>query len=118
MAAKYKEYFKKMLDENKNVFESFMKLHNEYEINQEKLQDRFNKEGEKILEIIREYENRLCTNTERGMYNKFSVNLAEKFQKKVKKHFPLIDHVGLKISHFPVATEKAREFIIKKIKLL
>ena len=70
--AKYKQYFQKMLDDNKALFNDFQKLHDEYSLNQNGLQEKFNVEGEKVLEVVREYENRLCSNTERGIYNKFS----------------------------------------------
>ena len=92
---KYKEYFQKMLNENKEVFDAFAKLHFEYSMDEDGLQTKFNEEGEKVLEIIREYEDRLCRNTERGAYNKFSGGLAEKFQELVRAHFPLVDHIGL-----------------------
>ena len=103
-----------MIDDNKEVFAAFRKLHDEYEHKQEELQDEFNEKGEKILELVREYENRLCRNTERGMYIKFSSKLAEKFQGEVRREFPMIDHVGL-IVEKPVA---APAFAIKKIDLV
>ena len=109
---KYKDYIQKMLGENKKQFEDFKKLHDNYTLNQSNLQSEFNKEGEKILEIVREYENRLCSNTERGLYNKYSAGLAQKFQDEVRKEFPMIDHVGLKVevnNDFP--------FVLKKIRL-
>lgn len=118
MAVKYKEYFKKMTDDHKELFESFKKLHDEYGLNENGLQEKFNKEGEKIMDIVREYENRLCSNTERGMYNKFSTNLAEKFQNEVRKHFPLIDHIGLKITSTRVKKDIENVFTLKKINLL
>ena len=91
-----------MLVENKALFENFKKLHDEYALNPDKLQNDFNKEGEKILEIARDYENRLCANQERGMYNKFSSGLAEKFQSEVRRAYPLIDHVGLIVETFNI----------------
>ena len=112
---KYKEYFNKMVDDNKSAFEKFKKLHDNYTINQDSLQNKFNEEGEQILELIHEYENRLCANTERGMYNKYSAGLSEKFQAEVKKHFPMIDHVGL-ITQNPKLSE-SKEFVLKKIDL-
>ena len=99
-----------MLEENKGAFDSFRTLHLEYSIDQQNLQEKFNEEGAKILEIVRDYENKLCANQERGMYNKFSTGLAEKFQAEVRKIFPLIDHVGIKIN-------KESAFILKKISL-
>ena len=111
---KYKKYVEKMLEDNKAIFESFKKLHAEYALNPDFLQDKFNIEGERILEIVRVYEDRLCRNTEAGIYNKFSANLAEKFQNEVKKYFPMIDHVGLIVEVKPSADLK---FSIKKINL-
>jgi sugar-specific transcriptional regulator TrmB len=109
---KYKEYMQKMLHENREIFDEFKKIHDNYALNSNGLQEEFNKQGEKILEVVREYENRLCSNTERGMYNKFSTGLAQKFQDEVRKEFPMIDHVGLKIQ-----ADSKPSFFIKKIKL-
>jgi hypothetical protein len=99
-APKYKEYFQKMLDENKEAFDAFAKLHMDYSLDQATLQEKFNMEGEKIMEIVREYENKLCSGTERGMYNHYSAGLADKFQSEVRAHFPLIDNVGLIVQKF------------------
>ncbi|KKR30778.1 hypothetical protein A2715_02085 [Candidatus Woesebacteria bacterium RIFCSPHIGHO2_01_FULL_39_32] len=112
---KYKEYFEKMLAENKELFDEFKKIHAQYTLDPDRLQDQFNLQGEKILEVIREYENRLCADTERGMYNKFSVALAEKFQNEVQYHFPMIDHIGLIVEKDQPAYEES--FSIKKIDL-
>lgn len=109
---KYKEYVQKMLTDNKTVFENFRILHDSYALSPEKHQGEFNIEGEKILEIVREYENRLCANTERGMYNKFSTNLSEKFQNEVRAVFPMIDHIGLKSEEKKESMEK---FVLKKL---
>jgi len=109
---KYKEYFQRMINENKDLFESFKQLHDAYAMNQESWQEKFNAEGAKISEVIREYENRLCANTERGMYNHYSAGLAQKFQDEVRAHFPMIDHIGLKIEK-----TNDRSFVIKRIKL-
>lgn len=108
---KYKEYLQKMLDENRQVFDEFKKIHDQYSLSSNGLQNEFNRQGEKVLEIIREYENRLCSNTERGMYNKFSAGLAQKFQDEVRRRFPMIDHIGLK----EITT--GQSFTIKRIKL-
>jgi len=92
---KYKEYFERMLLSEKELFEEFKDLHARYGMDENNLQDEYNKLGEKVLNVIRDWEDKLCKNTERGMYNKYSSSLSEKFQKEIKKHFPLIDHVGL-----------------------
>lgn len=105
-----------MLKDNKEIIESFRLLHDNYALNPDYLQKQFNKEGGKILALIREYENRLCRNTERGMYSKYSVALAEKFQNEVRKHFPMIDRVGLILEETDPKISKP-EFAIKKIYL-
>lgn len=105
---KYRQYFQKMLADNKELFESFKALHDAYALNPDAFQNKFNVQGEKILTVIREYENRLCANTERGMYSKYSTQLAEKFQNEVRTLFPMVDRIGLIIDS---------EFIIKKIYL-
>jgi hypothetical protein len=109
---KYKEYVQKMLSENRDLFNGFKKIHDRYALRSDGLQEEFNKKGEKVLEVVREYENRLCANTERGVYNKFSGGLAQKFQDEVRKEFPMIDHVGLKSETKAVST-----FFIKRIDL-
>lgn len=98
-----------MLKDNGEIFNSFKNLHDNYVLNPESHQKEFNTQGEKVLEIIREYENRLCTDTERGGYSKYSAQLAEKFQNEVRAHFPMIDRIGIII-------EKSG-FAIKKINL-
>ena len=92
---KYRAYFQKMLEENKEVFDEFTKIHFEYSLDPDKHQEVFNKEGEKIIIIIKDYENRLCKSSEKAGYANYTGNLAEKFQIEVKSHFPLIDHIGI-----------------------
>lgn len=112
---KYKEYVQRMLNEEKEIFERFKKLHDEYALNPEALQEKFNTEGEKVLAIVRDYENRLCRNSEQGGYSHFTPKLAEKFQAEVKRYFPFIDHIGLKtIKHIP---SDLNPFNIKRIRL-
>lgn len=104
---KYKEYFLKMAEENKELFENFKKIHAEYDLKGDSIQEQFNKEGEKILTVIHEWENRLCKTSEGAGFGTFTANLAEKFQAEVKLAFPLIDHVGIIV----------KPFTLKKIKL-
>jgi len=112
---KYRQYLLKMLNDNKRLFEDFKKIHDEYSLIPEALQKEFNEQGEKVLEVIREYENRLCANTERGMYNKFSTQLADKFQNEVRTHFPMIDHIGLKVDSSDKSSQS--DFFLRKINL-
>ena len=104
-----------MLEENKNLFDEFRIIHNNYFQNQEKYQVEFNTIGEKVLIVIKEYENRVCANTERGMYNKYSGNLAEKFQNEIREIFPMIDFIGLKTGNVRSTPKSEALFSIKKL---
>lgn len=107
---KYKEYFTRMVEENKSIFDAFTQLHFEYSTDQEKYQEKFNSEGAKILNLIHEWENRLCKASEGAGYGSYTTGLAEKFQAEVRNHFPLIDHIGIIVKTTPV-------FALKKINL-
>lgn len=107
MATKYKEYYDKMVEENKDLFDKFIKSHFEYSIDQNENQEKFNEIGAKVLDVIHEWENRLCKTSEGAGYSNYTGGLAEKFQGEIRSHFPLIDHVGIVVN----------KFTIKKIKL-
>jgi hypothetical protein len=92
---KYKEYFEKMLTENKDAFNAFTLLHAKYGLDEEKYQNEFNIEGEKIMKIVNEWESKLCFRSEKAGYSNYTGNLAEKFQAELRSAFPLIDHVGI-----------------------
>lgn len=103
-----------MLLENKQVFDEFSLLHKKYETNEDKWQKEFNEKGKIVIDLVQEYENRLCANTERGMYSVYSAKLSEKFRDEIRKIYPMIDHIGIK-----VVTKKTPlsppEFNLKKI---
>jgi hypothetical protein len=67
-----------------------------------KYEEEFNKIGKEVLGVVREYENRLCADTERGKFIKYSSGLAEKFQEEVRKNFPSIDKVGIVSDSFKI----------------
>lgn len=91
-----------MIETNKEAFDEFKKIHALYDMDQDKWQKKFNKEGEKIIKIVKEWENRLCKQSEKAGYSNYTGTLAEKFQSEVKREFPLIDHVGLIIKRFTI----------------
>lgn len=93
---KHREYFEKMLSDQKALFAQFKKLHDYYMANPSRYQLAYNIEGAKVIEVIHEYERRLCGHSEKGQYAKFSANLAEKFWNEVRRVFPKIDFVGIK----------------------
>ena len=93
--AKYQQVFQQMLSQNKELFESFKKVHDKYSQDQKVWRAKYNEEGEKIMTIIRRYESRLCGRSEGSGFGKFTGGLSEKFWNLVRKEFPLIDEVGL-----------------------
>ena len=100
--SKYKDYFNRMIEANKDAFESFRKVHDQYSLDEEKYQEEFNKAGEAILPLIHEWENKLCSQSEKAGYGGYTGGLAEKFQAEVKREFPLIDHIGIIVEKFSV----------------
>lgn len=117
MATKYKQYVDRMLDSEKEVFASFKEIHDKYALDEDTFQEAFNKKGEKILEILNEWENKLCNQSEKGGYSAFTPKLAEKFREEVKKHFPFIDHIGIKVQFAPIKPQAEDSFKLKRINL-
>ena len=86
--SEYQKMVAKMMEENKELFENFMDIHNEYAMNPKKWQKLFNQYGAEVVEIIREYERKLCANMATGKFGQFSAKLSEKFWAEVKKYSP------------------------------
>lgn len=97
---KFKEYYNRMVEENKDAFDKFTQVHFEYSQDPDMRQDDFNKEGEQILKIVHEWEDKLCRRSEKAGFSSYTGNLAEKFQDEVRSHFPLIDHIGIVVKKF------------------
>ncbi len=97
VSVKYKEYYEKMVADHADLFARFEALHARFAADREGHQEEFNQLGEKVMAVVREYEDRLCRQSEKGGFGVFSGGLAEKFQNEVRRHFPLIDHIGIKL---------------------
>ena len=115
---KYKEYVEKMLRENKDLFDKFQPIHDKYALDPDSHQEEFNQVGEKVMNIVNEYDNKLCASSERGGYGKFTSNLSEKFRAEIKNHYSMLDHIGI----IPTKREeflspKGKDFVLKKISL-
>lgn len=92
---KYKQVFEEMLSQNKAVFASFKKIHDQYVENPASFKNELDNKGRGILRIISRYENRLCGKSENCGFGKFSSNLSLKFWEKIRLLFPKIDEVGV-----------------------
>lgn len=87
-----------MIKANEAEFASFRDIHDKFVNDRKTYQEEFDREGFKILEIVKQYEDILTLKTDRGTYSKFSTNLSDKFRDQVRAFFPKIDFVGVKIS--------------------
>ncbi len=96
MAAKYQQLFLQMLKENEEVLGEFKILHDKYATDPNSYQDEYNEEGEKILDVIRKYEDMLTSHTENSGYGKYAANLSDKFRSAVKLIYPKLDFIGVK----------------------
>ncbi|NCN03476.1 MAG: hypothetical protein GW942_00185 [Candidatus Pacebacteria bacterium] len=94
--AKYKQYYQSMVEQNKQGFAAFKLVHDGF--TQSKVtQENYNKKGLPIVDIIRDWDRRLCSAMGKGAFSKYSEQLSEKFWNEVRKEFPLIDKVGVKV---------------------
>lgn len=91
---KYQQYFQEMVEYNLDLFNSFRDLSVNYASSPSEYQEELNDTGEKVLRIVRRYENMLCGKSENSGYGKYSTNLSEKFWGLVRDQFPHIDDVG------------------------
>ena len=93
--SKYKKYFQEMVDSHAELFAQFKIVHDNYVQDKATWKAEFNTQGEKVVEVIREWEEKLCSKTENAKFGKFSTNLAEKFWAEVRKEYSKIDFVGV-----------------------
>ena len=84
-----------MLEVEGAHFKLFKEIHDKYMEDPKQWQEKFNEEGQKVMHIIKRWENNLCNKSESGKYGKFSSNLADKFWEEIRKVFPKIDYVGM-----------------------
>ncbi len=97
MAAKFKEYFNQMFEQNREEFMQFMILNDQYSKDKKLMKGELDEKGEKVVQIVKEWEDKLCKTMEKGENGAYSSKLGEKFQAEVGKYFPYIHEVGVKI---------------------
>ena len=87
-----------MITEHEEDFKEFKKIHDLFAKDRMKYQDEYNTQGSDIVDLINLYEKRLCSKMEGSKNSVYSANLAEKFREEIKKDYPLIDLVGVRLS--------------------
>ncbi len=93
MAAKYKEMYKRMLTENKKLFEDFRKIHDKFAGDHDKFRSEFNLVGDKVIDQIRIYIDHLCRTSESSGYQ--TSKLSDQFWGLIREEFSEIDEVGI-----------------------
>lgn len=94
---KYNEYYQKMVAENRQLFDEFLKMNDLFREDPEKNADQFHQVGQKVVDKVRDFDRRLCSAMGRGVYSTYSQKLSEKFWDLVRKDFDQIDMVGVKV---------------------
>jgi len=94
---KYNEYYQKMVAENRQLFDEFLKINDLFRENPEKNAVEFHQVGQKVVDKIRDFDRRLCSAMGRGVYSTYSQKLSEKFWDLARKDFDQIDMVGVKV---------------------
>lgn len=93
--AKYKKFYQLLSEQNKDLLKKFQEIHNGYAADPKKWEAQFHSVGRDVLDVMRDWERRLCSGTEKSHYAQYSSKLAEKYWEEIKKDFPLIEQVGV-----------------------
>lgn len=94
---KYREYYEKMVAENRQLFDEFLKINDLFRQDKIANAEQFHLVGQKMVDKIRDFDRRLCSAMGRGVFSTYSQKLSEKFWDLARKDFDQIDMVGVKI---------------------
>jgi len=92
---KYRAAVQQMLEKKKKLFDEFKPIHDAYVLNPAANQAKYNTIGSTVMDVIRDYERKLCAKMGAGQYSKFSMNLSEKFMEEIKNIYPKIMFIGV-----------------------
>ena len=95
--AKYQKFYRLMIEKNSELFASFKPIHQAYKQDPSQHQTEFNRVGEKVLEVVRDWDRRLCSAMGRTDFGKYSLQVSEKFWELLRAEFDQIDMVGVKV---------------------
>lgn len=97
-APKFRQILKATYEQHADLFEALRPIHDAYAKDQKGQQEVLNKVGEPIMVILKEAEQRLCRQTENGGYGDYSSKLADRFWQEVKKDWPYIEWIGVRLT--------------------
>lgn len=93
---KYRQTYLQMVEAHSELFAKFKVVHDGYQADRKQWSTHFHEEGKPVVDIIRDWEQRLCSSMERGKFAAYSNKVSEKFWDEIRKVYPLIDRVGVK----------------------
>ena len=91
---KFEKFYQLMSEQNEELFQRFQPIHDQF-LTDRSNEAEFHRVGRDVLDVIRDWERRLCSGMERGQYAGYSSKLSEKFWQKIKERFALIEEVGV-----------------------
>lgn len=94
---KYSEYYQRMVAENRQLFDEFLKINDAFKKDSAKHSQEFHIVGQKVVDRVRDYDRRLCSAMGRGVFSTYSQKLSEKFWDLVRHDFDQIDMVGVRV---------------------
>jgi hypothetical protein len=94
---KYREYYAKMVAENRPLFAEFSKINDLFKKDPVANAEQFHQIGQQVVDKIRDFDRRLCSAMGRGTFSTYSQKLSEKFWNLARQDFDQIDMVGVKL---------------------
>jgi hypothetical protein len=98
MPAKYLQYYQLMMEQKGPLFEEFKPVHDAFAADRTNTvaAETFHVEGQRVVDVVRDWDRRLCAGMGKGKFSQYTQKLSETFWNRVRKDFPLIDLVGVR----------------------
>lgn len=94
---KYREYYQRMVAENRQLFDEFLKINDAFKQDSVAHAAEFHQIGQRVVDKVRDFDRRLCSAMGRGVFSTYSQKLSEKFWDLVRQDFDQIDMVGVQL---------------------
>ena len=85
-----------MSDQNEELFKKFDAIHDGYLHDRKAWSKDFHGIGKEVVDIMRDWEQRLCSGMEKSKNGVYSMKLADKWWDEIKKRYSHIELVGVK----------------------
>lgn len=95
---KYKSLVDQLYKENQTVFAAFRPVHDLFAQNQKAYSAQFNLLGKPVMDLVLQYEKKLCAQMDGGKYGVYTCNLSEKFRHEIKMTYPYLDFIGVEFT--------------------